>query len=81
MNHQIEFNKDWVDSTIERLTKVYKGEIPDRVPGYTVEDFDMPAPARMYFDPEMQFNYQIQKLHKQEEYDMDVVVVSSEIRI
>ncbi len=69
----LDFNPDWREKSIDRLEKVYKGEIPDRVPGYTVEDFPMPDPGRMYFDPELQFNHQVRKLHMQEEDGMDVV--------
>lgn len=73
MSTRLEFDPDWRDRSRERLTDVYHGRIPDRVPGYTVEDFPMPPPTEMYFDPELQFEYQIQKLHAQEENGMDVV--------
>lgn len=71
--NNLEFDPAWRAKSVERLEKVYRGEIPDRVPGYTVEDFPMPAPGRMYFDPGLQFDYQIRKLHMQEEDGMDVV--------
>ena len=73
MKDKLDFNKDWVEATKGRLLKVYQGEIPDRVPSYTVDGFDMPNPAELYFSPELQFNYQIAKLHKQEEFGFDVV--------
>lgn len=69
----LDFDPAWRDKSIERLTKVYRGELPDRVPGYTVEDFPMPAPGKMYFDPQLQLDYQLDKLHLQQADGMDVV--------
>jgi hypothetical protein len=68
-----DFDSQWRDRSIERLTAVYQGRIPDRVPGYTVEDFPMPEPAKMFHDPQLQFEYQIEKLRLQQENGMDVV--------
>lgn len=68
-----EFDPEWRDRSVERLTRVYEGRLPDRVPGYTVEDFPMPPPGKMYFDPQLQLDYQIEKLRIQQEDGMDVV--------
>jgi hypothetical protein len=69
----LDFNPEWIERSTRRIAAVYEGKIPDRVPGYTVEDFPMPGPARMCFDPELNLEYQIAKLHMQEEDGMDVV--------
>ena len=53
MNRRLDFDSEWRERSRERLTDVYQGRIPDRVPGYTVEDFAMPRPGEMYFDPEL----------------------------
>jgi len=73
MTGKLDFDPEWRDRSRERLTDVYQGRIPDRVPGYTVEDFAMPRPGEMYFDPELQFEYQIEKLQGQQADGMDVV--------
>lgn len=69
----LDFDPEWIERSTRRIAAVYAGRIPDRVPGYTVEDFPMPAPARMCFDPELNLEYQVAKLHMQEEDGMDVV--------
>ncbi len=68
-----EFDPSWIERTAHRITSVYQGRIPDRVPGYTVEDYPMPAPGLMYFDPQLQLDYQLSKLHLQQEDDLDVM--------
>jgi uroporphyrinogen-III decarboxylase len=69
----LDFDPEWIERAKDRITAVYEGRIPDRVPGYTVEDYPMPAPARMCFDPELNLDYQIAKLHMMEEDGFDVV--------
>ena len=69
----IDFDPEWIERSTRRITDVYQGKLPDRVPGYSVEDFPMPAPSKMYFDPELQLEYELRKLHLQEQDGMDVV--------
>lgn len=69
----LDFDKDWVNSTVERLTKIYSGEIPDRVAGYSVFSLSQPNPAELFQNPELQFSYQIAKLKEQEKDRADVV--------
>lgn len=69
----LDFNPEWIERSTRRITAVYEGRIPDRVPGYTIEDYPIPAPARMCFDPELNLAYQIEKLHLAEEDGFDIV--------
>jgi len=71
----LDYSPEWIERSTRRITAVYEGKIPDRVPGYTVEDYPMPAPARMCFDPGLNLEYQLDKLHMAEEDGFDIVCV------